>query len=266
MASKRTIIALDVDGTLEEYGGLISRETIERLKPYTHIGICSSRGDAWLIAQKYGLGFGETGKSLCLFRFKQLWGKDCVGFLYIGDTDLDRMESVIAGWNFVNVRDIRLNLGCGEDIKFGYINIDIRPVQGVNLILDLERDDLPFQANLCTEIIMQDVLEHIHYDRVEHLLRECHRVLKPNGRLYIRTPDLERIYEKVIVRGESLDGRRGYRLLSYFIFGGMRNPYDYHKCIFTKSLLRSLLESVGFRVESLINDNTNILCWCRKIG
>jgi len=261
---KRTLIALDVDGTLKDFGGTISRETIDKLKEVAHVGICSSREDAWEIAKSYGLGFGETGKSDCLLRFRKLWGKNCVGFLYIGDSVSDRIEAVRAGFNFVYANDIKLNLGCGEDIRFGYVNIDIRPLSGVNLIIDLERSRLPFEDNIISEIVAQDIIEHIHYDRVEYLLRECYRVLRPSGKLYIRTPDLERIYDKVIRKRERLGDKTGYRLLSYFIFGGYSNEYDIHKCIFTKELLKELLESVGFKVLEVYNDNSNLVCLSEK--
>ena len=261
---KKTIIAFDIDGTLEEYGGTISRETIKKLKPLAHVGICSSRGDSWSIARKYGLGFGETGKSICLRHFKHLWGKNCVGFLYIGDTVNDEFEAKKSGFNFVYAQNIKLNLGCGNDIRFGYINIDIRPLKGVNLVLDLENQSLPFQDNLVSEIVAQDIIEHVSYYKVENLLKECFRVLKPKGTIYIRTPDLEQIYVKAVVEKQTLGDKKGYKLLSYWIFGGFKNPYDYHKCIFTKELLKELLEEIGFKVVKLSNDNSNIVCKAYK--
>jgi len=261
---KKTLIALDIDGTLSDFGGPISKQTIDRLKQVAHVGICSSRSDAWDIARRYGLGFGETGKSNCLTRFKQLWGRDCVGFLYIADTKADEEEARKAGFNFVNVNDIKLNLGCGEDIRHGYINIDIRPLEGVNIVLDLESQSLPFEDGIVSEIVAQDVIEHIHYHRVENLLRECHRVLRHGGTLYIRTPDLERIVDKVLVKKECLGQLSGYKLLSFFIFGRYDNPYDVHKCIFTKPLLKEVLEEIGFKIIELKNDNSNLICVCVK--
>jgi len=247
---KRAIIALDVDGTLREYGGLISRETIERLKPLVHLGICSARSDAWEIAKQYGLGFGETGKSACLEHFREVWGKDCVGFLYIADSPNDEIEAKKAGWNFVNVNNIKLNVGSGEDVRFGYINIDIRPVVGTNIILDLEKQDLPFEDNIVSEIVAQDVVEHVEYDRVEYLIKEFYRVLKPSGRLYIRVPDLEQIVSLY---------RDDYRMLSYYIFGGKRHEYDIHKTGFTKVAFSKLLTSVGFKIVRIWNDHTNMI-------
>lgn len=247
---KRTIIALDVDGTLKDYGGVISEETIERLKPLTHIGICSSRNDAWEIAKKYGLGFGETGKSSCLQHFRELWGKDCVGLLYIGDSKQDEEEARKAGWNFVYVNDIKLNVGSGEDIRFGYINIDIRPVKGTNLILDLEKQDLPFEDDIISEIVAQDVLEHIEYDRVEHVVKEFYRVLKPKGRLIVRVPDIIRIVSMYA---------DDYKKMSYFIFGGKKHEYDVHKTAFTKYSLSRLLRTIGFRIKNMWNDGTNLI-------
>lgn len=282
---KHTIIALDIN-TLHECNGPIRKETVQMLKQYCHIGICgykcggnnnNSGGDSdsnsndtnmsivRRLAEKHGLGFWGIGKAECLKNFYDLWGGGCVGFLYMSKLDLDMYAALRVGWNFVNVNNIKLNLGCGEDIRFGYVNIDIRKIWGVNIVLDLENDKLPFQDNLVSEIIAQDVIEHIHYNKIEFMLRECYRVLKHGGKMYIRTPDLERIYYKAVVRGESLGEMKGYKLLSYLIFGGYKNEYDVHRCVFTKELLVQLLENIGFTIGYIKNDNSNIVCECYKL-
>jgi SAM-dependent methyltransferase len=81
---------------------------------------------------------------------------------------------------------VRLNLGCGTDIKKGYINVDFKKSLGVDLICDFNNTVLPFVDNSVDEIILSHVLEHL----VEplKLVLECHRVLKKDGVLLVKLP------------------------------------------------------------------------------
>jgi len=137
----------------------------------------------------------------------------------------------------------------------GFFNIDVRPVKGVDIVMDLERDELPFESNIVSEIIAKDFLEHIDYNRVELVVADFYRVLKPGGRLWIRVPDVERIVEKY--RGD-------YKQMSYLIFGGKRHAYDIHKTAFTKESIRSLLERFGFKITEMWNDDSNLVVVCIK--
>lgn len=80
---------------------------------------------------------------------------------------------------------IRLNLGCGNDIKEGYINLDIFPLQGVDIVHDINQLPLPFENNYFDEIICLDILEHVEYVPI---LKDLHRILKKGGVLKIRVP------------------------------------------------------------------------------
>jgi len=162
---------------------------------------------------------------------------------------------------------LKLNLGCGDDVKAGYINVDIRKTKPNVLMLDLEKDLLKvFPDNSVEEIIAKDVIEHVSWRRVEDLLRDIHRVLKSNGRIYIQVPDLEAIAKKVILNPNFKYGElSGYKAISYWIYGGQDYEYNFHKSGFTISTLRGILEQIGFIVEDIKNDGgSNIVCWARK--
>jgi predicted SAM-dependent methyltransferase len=82
---------------------------------------------------------------------------------------------------------VRLNLCCGDDVREGYINIDVRKTKPNVLTIDLEKDLLKvFPNNSADEIIVRDCVEHISWRRVEDLLRDIHRVLRCDGKLYYR--------------------------------------------------------------------------------
>lgn len=95
-----------------------------------------------------------------------------------------------SGWNAILSRmsDIkRLNLGCGTDIRSGWVNLDSTSgIPGVDVVHDLDVLPLPFADHTFDGILAQDVLEHLT-DPVA-TLRELHRIMKPGGRLQIRVP------------------------------------------------------------------------------
>ena len=74
---------------------------------------------------------------------------------------------------------MKLNLGCGKDIKEGYINLDLK---------DLDLNVFPYHYN--NKKIKDDTVDEILFYRViDHLnepdliLLELKRILKPKGRL-----------------------------------------------------------------------------------
>ena len=85
-----------------------------------------------------------------------------------------------------NSSTIKINIGCGLDIKENYINYDLTPLHPSVLKLDLENMMIPHEDNSVDKIIAQDVLEHI-FD-LSKVMKEFYRVLKPGGKVYIRVP------------------------------------------------------------------------------
>ncbi len=80
---------------------------------------------------------------------------------------------------------MKLNLGCGRHIRAGYINVDIRPDEGADLVGDL--GDLPFAGATAEEICGNDVLEHVPREEIRRVVREWRRVLSATGRLSLHT-------------------------------------------------------------------------------
>jgi len=79
----------------------------------------------------------------------------------------------------------KLNLGCGTDIKKGWVNLDIYPLNGVDIVHNLTKVPYPFKSEEFDYILCKDILEHL--DCVP-TMRELHRMLKRNGVLRIRVP------------------------------------------------------------------------------
>ena len=79
----------------------------------------------------------------------------------------------------------KLNLGCGNDIKQGWANLDSAKLPGVNVVRNIEELPLPFGDGEFDEILANDILEHVEYVPV---LKDIHRILKKGGKLTVRVP------------------------------------------------------------------------------
>ncbi len=90
---------------------------------------------------------------------------------------------------------IKLNLGCGNDIKTGWINIDSGEHFGeknLDIIVDLSQG-IPFPENSVDYIFNEHFIEHLTREEGILFLQEAFRVLKTNGIIRIACPDLDLI-------------------------------------------------------------------------
>jgi len=83
---------------------------------------------------------------------------------------------------------VRVDLGCGKRKPKGYIGIDIRKFKGVDYVLDLGKDPLPFKNDSVDIIRALHLFEHFYPHELFHCIEECWRVLKPKGHIHIEVP------------------------------------------------------------------------------
>lgn len=83
----------------------------------------------------------------------------------------------------------RLNLGCGWDKRPGWLNVDLFDFHGPDLVADVT--DLPMlPSGAFTELLAQDVLEHLPRAKTVSTLAEWSRLLAPGGTITVRVPSL----------------------------------------------------------------------------
>ncbi len=87
---------------------------------------------------------------------------------------------------------MKLNIGSGEDIREGWINLDLHKRYGANLIFDLSDiyftgKRMPFLSDSVDYIYCGGILEDFLYEYVA-IMNELHRILKPGGTLHILVP------------------------------------------------------------------------------
>ena len=169
---------------------------------------------------------------------------------------------------------MRLNMGSGEDKRLGWVNVDNRPEVNPDVVWDLEKFPYPFPDESAEEIMWKDSLEHLSWRVTRRALRECYRILRKGGRLFIQCPDMEAIARKVILNPEFRYGDIGQpEAIGFWVFGRQDPQPDgsfggwggFHKAGFTIPTLKKLLEETGFVVEDIHNDGgTNLLAYARK--
>lgn len=84
---------------------------------------------------------------------------------------------------------VKLNAGCGRDIKEGWINLDWVANPGVDVVADLNAcatTPLPFPDDHFDEINLSHVIEHI--PNILPLMQELYRIAKPGGKAYVYVP------------------------------------------------------------------------------
>lgn len=145
---------------------------------------------------------------------------------------------------------VRLNLGCGDKILPGYVNVDVvasRAGKLPDVLCDLH-DLSVFPDNHADEVMAIHVVEHFWRWEVEDILREWIRVLKPGGKMILECPNLVSACEEFLKDPErySSEGKDGQRTM--WVFYGdpaWKDPYMIHRWGYTPSSLQTLLESVG---------------------
>jgi SAM-dependent methyltransferase len=103
----------------------------------------------------------------------------------------------------------------------------------------VERDRFPFGDDAFDAVLLCEVIEHLLMDPLA-ALREINRVLRPDGRLVITTPNVNRLENvmNMIAGANIYDPYSGY------------GPYGRHNREFNRHELTRLLEFAGFDVES----------------
>jgi len=141
--------------------------------------------------------------------------------------------------------EVKLNLGCGNDIKEGYINIDKYNNTG---LVDIKADlgSLPFEDESVDEIYTSHVFEHIGLLDIYSVITEWRRVLRNDGRLVMRLPDLETEVKAWLKTDDDKKWGEVHR-----IFGSQSHPGNTHLCGFNAGSLKSFLESFDFKVEKI---------------
>lgn len=156
----------------------------------------------------------------------------------------------------LNSTDLKLNLGCGDNILENWINIDINSSNFKFNILNT----LPFYDSSVQYVYLSHVLEHLNYkEPALSLMKEIKRVLMPEGIIRIVVPDIK-VFLEFYSKGESSffnyfsqKWQMPYHqtnlesFLHYAGAGSFPGIVDHHKYGYDFETIEKLLKSAGFQ-------------------
>ncbi len=141
----------------------------------------------------------------------------------------------------------RLNLGCGWDLRAGYLNVDLHDFHGPDLVADVT-DLAMLPDGRYVEILAQDVLEHLPRTATLATLCKWNRLLAPGGTLVLRIPSLLDLATLFADPGHQAPEQQEW--LMQCLFGTQAYTGDVHLTSFTRPLLAHHLEQAGFGVRT----------------
>ena len=163
---------------------------------------------------------------------------------------------------------MKLNLGCGRDIKEGYVNIDINSFDQKVMKADIGKLD-NFLNESVDEIFLSHVLEHFDNKDLRPILKEWNRILKKNGKIRIIVPNVIGAVKAFLEnRLVTVGFARHYKNWSpeeivfqmlygrADILGDDKSEYDQHRTGFCYNRLKRFLEECGFQIIKA-NDETD---------
>lgn len=142
----------------------------------------------------------------------------------------------------------KLNLGCGNDYREGYVNVDLNTGHRVDLVSDVTWLKAVTDGS-CVEVLAQDVLEHIPRARGATALKEWNRVLESGGKLRLRVPSL--IHLLGLLKDKNRQSVQEQKQLIQCLYGTQGYEGDFHFNGYTEVTLRQELLASGFELTQL---------------
>jgi len=114
--------------------------------------------------------------------------------------------------------NLRLNVGCGNLHKDGYVNIDV--AEPADMLVDLNRDIWPYSRDTVDEIVAENFLCMV--SNIRHVMNEAHRVLREGGYLKTLTFDAGKHPELFF---QDPAHKRGFTEVTYNYFDEISDYY-----------------------------------------
>ena len=141
----------------------------------------------------------------------------------------------------------RLHWGCGPITPYGWVNSDLEPWPGVDVVADI-RAGLPLGDNTFDYIVSIHTLPELPYPDLDRAIQELHRVLRPGGVLRLSLPDLDKAIQAYLhkdvdyflIPDEVTTTMAGKLMVQLTWYGRSRS-------MFTFELAAELLSRNGFR-------------------
>lgn len=139
-----------------------------------------------------------------------------------------------------------VDLGCGTTKTPGAIGIDSIPLEGVDIVADIESGLPFFEDNSIDVIYSNHFFEHVQ--NFDFLIKEVFRVLKKDGRLYLRVPHFSNPYYY-----SDYTHKRFFGLYTFDYFSRNENQL-HHKvpCFYTNIRFKVIKRRLVFKSDFLL--------------
>ncbi len=157
---------------------------------------------------------------------------------------------VVSGPQIGRTHVKKLNLGCGDKILPGYVNVDVvesRRGFKPDVICDLHKLT-PFGDNSVDGILSVHVVEHFWRWEVLEILQEWVRVLKPGGQMILECPNLLAAANEFLQNPEAGAGPGPEGQRTMWVFYGdpaWKDPYMIHRWGYTPRSLAQVMHEAG---------------------
>jgi hypothetical protein len=144
---------------------------------------------------------------------------------------------------------IKLNLGCGPDIKLGYTNIDTCPLNSNVVVQDIR--NLQFDKASVDEIYAKDIIEHMTLDDFIRSIANWSFISKKDALLFIQTTCIDLMIEAYST------GVWDITTLNYMLFAGknwvngVSTNEDLHKSCYSRLFLETVLSQNQFKILNI---------------
>lgn len=175
----------------------------------------------------------------------------------INEIDKKISDREIAFKEYCKNYDIKkLQIGSGRNYLEGWFNTDFNLYK--NVYYQNLTEKFPFPDDTFDFIYSEHNIEHFTIDEGVFILKECHRVLKSNGKIRIATPDLKRLIQYYENNSEINNKYTNWEFNSFIkkntqidictkslIINNFYKCWG-HKLIYDFELLKKVLEYSGF--------------------
>jgi len=145
-----------------------------------------------------------------------------------------------------NFPAVKLNLGCGDVVMPGWINIDRRDdVPNIDINYDLSQP-LPFRDDTVDFIFNEHFLEHLSPAEGLVFLKECKRCLKPGGVLRVAMPHIKPVVDRYYNNDVESDWARQMGVQTKAELVNIGFKYWGHQWLYDEAELERRLKEAGF--------------------
>ena len=158
---------------------------------------------------------------------------------------------------------MKLEFGCGDNPREGFVGCDVRPLDNVQYVCDAWDIAKHVEKNSVTHIYSRHFFEHLTFKQADNTFAACHEIMASNGVFEIIVPDmLFHVRQWINADRDTTVNSNGVTDEEWAIkgfWGGQRvdeyGPnWDVHKSGYDFPLLRKKLAQHGFRQITRLPD------------